>query len=208
MCTSLVTQTCGTSPGGVAGCQQWSPQTPAGKAILGIVNTLQFSDGSGQNGQTVIATYSGGAGNRVLRYNFICNLEIVVGSPVFYIENPSFVYNFNWETSYACGSCNGNDCQSCTSSSSCEWCLDSSACISVDTQNCNNFITNATFCPASPCLQYSTCTTCLSGGNNAMCDWCLTDNSCIPISQAHQCGNVYNNPVFCSSEKNQIVISD
>jgi len=102
VCRQLVSTLCGTN---VAGCQQWDPSTPAGKASLGAANTVQWvplvrTTSQGQKGAT--AKFSNGGGGRSFEIDFQCESKAGLGQPNFEVETPSKFYNFQWVTSYAC----------------------------------------------------------------------------------------------------------
>jgi len=199
-CGSIINTLCGS---GVSGCQQWDPNTPAGKAALGKFNTQTYTG----EGGLISVTYTNGGGGRSEIINLECDENSGVGQPIFTSVNPPLTYNFQWNTSYACAPnlcTSASTCGQCTANN-CKWCLDTSSCISLQKKTCLNFITHSQYCPATVCTQYSaSCDECLD--QNAQCDWCLDSNSCIDISDAESCGDVYNNPKYCPSS-NLIVIN-
>jgi len=105
MCRTTVTAVCGVNPGGIGACQQWDPQTPSGKATMGIANSvgygpLQNQTSEGQKGAT--ATFSGGTGGRSFELDLQCVPTAGVGTPSFEEEAPTTSYHFAWASQYAC----------------------------------------------------------------------------------------------------------
>jgi len=106
VCRPLVTTLCGTA---AAGCQQWDPSTPAGKASLGTVASMALTDlkrpGPGPNGKYgVTASFTNGGSGRTFEVDFQCDEGQNPGSFGFLDESPNLHYNFGWPTKYACPS--------------------------------------------------------------------------------------------------------
>jgi len=104
ICRGLVINTCGTVQGGVGACQQWDPQTPQGKALLGTSSSVVYGSlQRGTKGQKGLsAKYSGGLGGRSFELDLQCTPKGGIGTPTFEIEQPTNYYNFGWATQYAC----------------------------------------------------------------------------------------------------------
>jgi len=105
ICRPLVTPTCGNN--GAAGCQQWDPSTPAGKAVMGTVASMALSDlknpGPGEQGKYgVTVSFAEGGNGRSFEIDFQCNEAQNPGSFSFENENPPKHYNFAFPSKYAC----------------------------------------------------------------------------------------------------------
>jgi hypothetical protein len=98
ICRPLVTQICGPT---AAGCLQWDPKSPGGKASIGTATTLQFVravvPGSG-----VTAEFIQGDLDRKMEIDFKCDPNAGTGFPAFQNEAPTHHYNFQWTSAYAC----------------------------------------------------------------------------------------------------------
>jgi len=93
----------------------------------------------------------------------------------------------------ACGMMN---CSTCTMSSNCTWCLDSSMCIK-QTDPCDDRTNNPKRCG---CSSQNTCTGCLGISKN--CTWCEnpSGDACI-TSSTRNCQTIIVNPKFCDMRK-------
>jgi len=103
VCRNIISTLCGSN--NIAACQQWDPNTPAGKATLGLTTTAQFvplvrSTTQGQKGATL--RFANGTGGRAFELDFQCDPKASIGSPTFELETPKLFYNFAWTTSFAC----------------------------------------------------------------------------------------------------------
>jgi len=104
VCRNLISTICGSS--NIAACQQWDPNTPAGKATLGLTTTAAFvplvrTTTANQKGATL--RFANGTGGRAFELDFQCDPSITtIGAPTFEIETPKLFYNFAWATSLAC----------------------------------------------------------------------------------------------------------
>jgi len=102
VCRQTVTSLCGIN---VAACQQWDPNTPSGKASLGLSSSASFgplarTTQNGQKGSTL--KFTGGVSGRAFELDFQCSTATGAGNPTFEVETPSKFYNFQWITTYAC----------------------------------------------------------------------------------------------------------
>eukprot|EP01116_Phalansterium_solitarium_P009291 TRINITY_DN2337_c0_g1_i1.p1 TRINITY_DN2337_c0_g1~~TRINITY_DN2337_c0_g1_i1.p1 ORF type:complete len:267 (+),score=38.22 TRINITY_DN2337_c0_g1_i1:240-1040(+) len=186
VCQPGVTQLCGPN---CAVCEQWS----GGVVCLGNASTASFQPPAipGANGQGFTIQFTDGIGPRSAAIDFTCDPDAGVGSPVFYAENPSLHFKFQWKSKYACAASpappppppppppadcySNNDCGSCTGSG-CYWCLESEYCVPgpVDSSDSKCSCWVGKRCPAPPaCASMSTCGTCAAV---AGCVWCLGTN--------------------------------
>jgi len=101
VCRPLVTQICGPT---AAGCQQWDPKSPGGKAAMGTATTIQFQPAAvpGFEGFGLTAEFIQGDLDRKMEIDFICDPNAGTGSPSFKNEAPTHHYNFQWTSQYAC----------------------------------------------------------------------------------------------------------
>jgi len=102
VCRATLTNLCGA---GTAACQQWDPNSPTGKAALGLANTMvleTLQKPSTKSPYGVTAQYTGGGGGREFEIDFQCNPGGGIGQFSFLNENPKLHYNFAWPTQYAC----------------------------------------------------------------------------------------------------------
>jgi len=188
VCRGIVNPLCGSD---VIACQEWDANNPLGHASMGEASSQQFE--SSENG--VILQYIAGSDERETEIDFTCDSNTGIGYPKFVKENPQHHYIFSWKTQYACSQCGGTnqyDCQSCTSKSSCEWCLDNNSCTVGGDTSCSSYISNPKFCPEG-CEQYKNCNDC----TNSNCSWCLDNQSCISHGNFN-CKNRVSENKYCN----------
>jgi len=102
VCRATLTNLCGA---GSAACQQWDPNSPTGKATLGLQKTMVLSNiqkPSTKSPYGVTAQFTQGGDGRAFEIDFQCNPGGGIGIFGFLNEDPKKHYNFAWPTEYAC----------------------------------------------------------------------------------------------------------